>query len=254
MTAKLQPEVSPHNEPNRTSRRRDYTQAEKESFEKWIVNNATPNKEERAEYANQNNLTKSQLQARINNYRSRNRNRSRHRIQSRNRNRSRNQSRRRPTKVHPSGNASTYSNGSGPVSYDLETLNSLSTQSSYDSIGEYLKSPEDAAVLESVKQVAFNNANFLTPRSSRPKSTKSSLGSDSVHSATSSASRASIAYSFSSSRSRTKKRRREKSIAKAIAKYYESSNNSQISERGDNNAKPTIDFHARVLQPSEDSM
>jgi hypothetical protein len=51
------------------SRRRDYTKAEKESFERWIVQNPNPNHSQRAEFARKYDLTDHQLQNLINNRR-----------------------------------------------------------------------------------------------------------------------------------------------------------------------------------------
>lgn len=51
------------------SRRRDYTKAEKESFERWIVENPKPNHGQKADFAMKHDLTDHQVQNLINNRR-----------------------------------------------------------------------------------------------------------------------------------------------------------------------------------------
>jgi hypothetical protein len=53
--------------PARNSRRRDYTKAEKESFERWISVNPKPDRNQKAEFARALSLTEHQLQNLINN-------------------------------------------------------------------------------------------------------------------------------------------------------------------------------------------
>jgi len=228
---KAVPEKANQGGPDKTIRRRDYTKDEKDNFLRWIAETPKPTKQQKAEYARDNCLTKKQLQTLINNHRSRT----------------------RPVKTEDPSKTKSLSTDAVPMQCDLETLNSLSKKPSYSSIEEYLSAPEDAAVLESVKLVAENV--FVQPDNQGPDENDASSsvsspstgsvsyilnlcgiaqaslphyttqsdrqlrssGPGSVYSAVSSASTASTAYSFSSARTRVKKGRRERATAKAIA-------------------------------------
>lgn len=226
--------------PTKTSRRQDYTKAEKDSFEQWITSIPQPSKEQKAEYANVHNLTKSQLQNLVNNYRNRG----------------------RTAEIDFSRNAKSSASHPDPVKLDLDTLKALGRKSSYDSIEEYLSSPEDAATSEPVKRavetitqssrslvpdVADDKLEHMEMGSPSPgfepelgsyrenldsilrlSWTNSLISSDerpsgpgSVYSAPSTVSAVSTAYSFSTSMSRVhvKKNRRKRSRAKIVAKY-----------------------------------
>lgn len=61
--------VLPQSMPPTNVRRRDYTIAEKETFEQWITTNRNPNSTQRVQYAQENALLKSQVDSLINNRR-----------------------------------------------------------------------------------------------------------------------------------------------------------------------------------------
>ncbi|KAH8812276.1 hypothetical protein F5884DRAFT_898572 [Xylogone sp. PMI_703] len=140
-------------------RRRDYTPAEKETFERWITANPIPNKSQKLEYTKENNLTLSQLQNLINN---------------RKRKAKKNQTLQKMvqnTTVEPSNKGHTLQESASPpenetaISLSISgtlavpltnssIMGSLSRNTSYSSIGKYLEDPEDPVPVAAIEKAA----------------------------------------------------------------------------------------------------